>query len=135
MSARQARRGMTVIELVVVIAMIGIMAGVAAPSLASFDQRFTDRPDSALVDDLLRFGRKLAVERGAPVELTLDPESGRYWIDPPDSSDVLPLPESVTLVSRAGRIHVQFDPNGEISADGELVIRHGETAAAILGRR
>jgi prepilin-type N-terminal cleavage/methylation domain-containing protein len=126
---------MTLIELVVVIALIGIMAGVAAPNLASFDQRYNDRSGSALVDDLLRFGRKLAVDRGAPVDLTLDPETGRYWIDPPDSSAVLSLPEGVTLVSSAARVHVRFDPNGEMGADAELAIRRGETTSAILAPR
>lgn len=126
---------MTVIELVVVIALIGIMAGAAAPSLASFDQRVPNHADSALVGELLRFGRRLAVERGAPVELTLDPESGRYWIDSSDSSAVLSLPEGTRLVSRSRRIHLHFDPTGETDIDAELLIRRGETITAILDRR
>ena len=79
------------IELVVVIALMAIIAGVSAPALASLDRpRNTSGIDAVVT--LLRRSRAMAIQRATVVTVTIDPATARYWVDPPDSAAVLILP-------------------------------------------
>lgn len=123
--------GMTVIELVVVVALVGIIAGVVAPSFASFDRRATTRSGAETLDALLRLGRRTAVERATAVNITIDPVSKRFWLDPPESTAVLTLPDNAALVSRAQRVHVRIEPNGTATIDEPLFVRDANTTLPI----
>ena len=132
MKRRPGRPGMTVIELVVVLALIGIMASVVAPGLVSLDRSEAARTTVDRIDALIRLGRTAAIERAQRVELTIDPATGRFWFDVPDSSGAIALPEGSTLVSRAKRVHVRFEPNGDASIDDALFVRHGQTTVGVV---
>src|SRR5262249_26085736 len=128
-----SRPGMTVIELVVVVALMGIMAAVVAPSFASFDRRAGGGEHHAADrnDDLLRSWGYLAVERAKSVDVTIDPSTGRFWVDPPDSAGMLELPEGTVFVSRGRRVHVHIEPNGEATIDEVLFVRRGDSTVSI----
>jgi Tfp pilus assembly protein FimT len=125
---------MTLIELVVVLVLVGIMASVVAPSIVALD-----RPSAALnvadrIEALVRFGRTAAIERAQKVELTIDPETGRFWFDLPtlDSAGTIVLSEGSALVARAKRVHVRFEPNGDASIDETLSVRQGGSTLGIV---
>ncbi len=70
-----ARRGFTLVELVVVLVILGIMAAVAAPRF--FDDRaFLQRGYYEELASALKYSQKLAVASGCPVRFSLT--SGGY---------------------------------------------------------
>jgi prepilin-type N-terminal cleavage/methylation domain-containing protein len=127
MTVRRGRSGVTVIEMVVVIALIGIMASVVAPSVLSSDQRTTGQAAVDRVDALVRFARATAIDHARRVTLIIDPATSQFWLDLPDTAGVLALPEGVTLVSRARRVHIQVEPTGEAATSDVLFVRQGES--------
>jgi len=129
------RRGFTVIELVVVVALVGIMVGVVAPSFASFDRRTTEGDATGPIDALVGLARASAVERATRVIVTIDPTARRFWLEPPDTTGLLVLPEDASLISRAKRVHVRIEPNGEASIDEALFVHRGDTTTPVgVGR-
>lgn len=114
---------MTVIELVVVVALLGVMAGLVASSFASFDRRPADTRATQAIDAFIRRGRSTAIERATVVSITIDPAGKRFWLEPPDTTAVLTLPNDATLVSRARRVHIRIEPDGEVAIDEALFVR------------
>ena len=114
---------MTVIELVVVVALLGVMAGLVAPSFRSFNRGPADTRATEAIDALIRHGRSTAIERATLVSITIDPAGKRFWLDPPDTTGVLTLPNDATLVSRARRVHIRIEPDGEVAIDEALFVR------------
>ncbi len=135
MMSHRLKPGVTLIELVVVIALLGVMAGVVAPAFASLDRRSTDLTAVQRVESLVGFGRTMAIERAKSVDITIDPASRRFWIDPPDTAGLLELPAGSALVARAERIHVHIEPNGEAIIDERLSVRQGDSIVAIAVAR
>ena len=131
MRAKRSRVGVTLIELVVVIALIGIMAGVVAPNLVSRDRRAADQSAVDCLDGVVRFARARAIDRGGRVDLVIDPATNRFWLDLADTSGAIDLPEGATLVSPARRVHVHIEPTGEAYIDEPLFVRQGETIGAV----
>ncbi len=123
---------MTVVELVVVIALIGIMASVVVPNLAALDHRTADESAADGIEALIRFGRNTAIERAESVNLTIDPANGRFWLDHPDSSGLIALPAGATMISRAKRVHVHIQLNGETSIDEAVFVRLGDNTTRVV---
>jgi len=126
-----ARRGMTMIELVVVIALMAIIAGVSAPAFASLDRPRNGSGFDAVIM-ILRRSRATAIHRATAVSVTIDPTTARYWIDPPDTTAVLSLPAGATLSARAPRVHFRFAPSGEAVTDEPLFVREGAAVRPVL---
>jgi len=135
MTIRRSRSGVTVIEMVVVMALIGIMAGVVAPSILSPERRITNESALDRVDALLRFARATAIERARRVNLVIDPATSRFWLDLPDTAGDLALPEGATLLSRARRVHIQFEPTGEAAMSDALFVQQGESTTGVRADR
>lgn len=133
------RRGFTLIELVVVILLLGIVAGVSVPALA---RRGEDDALAAAAGDvvgLLGRARRTALERGRSVTLALDPASGRYQVRlTGESGDVvaegtLALAGGVQLEAGhtgAAWVHVVFSPLGAAEG-GPVIVRRGGRAAVV----
>lgn len=132
MKLGRARRGLTVIELVVVIALIGMMASVVAPSLFSFEGSGAAETTIDRVEALIRFGRTAAIERAQRVVLTIDPGTGRFWLDVPDTTGMIAPAGESTLISPAKRVHIHFQVNGDASIDDALLVREGATTRGIV---
>lgn len=135
MRPRRERPGVTVIELIVVVALVGIMASVVAPGFAPWDKPTTTEALTARVDALVRSARATAIDRAERVELTIDPTTGQFWLEPPDTSGILALPEGTTLISRGSRVHLHIETTGETSIDEALLVRQGDrTTSIVIGR-
>ena len=115
-------RGFTLVELVVVLAVAGVAAGVAVPAFG----RLLDAvpAPSAPVAELLDRARRTAVERAVPVTVTVLPVSRRYWVWAETGAGraqvadgVLALPEGARLATSGPRIHVRFTPSGPATGD------------------
>ena len=125
------RRGMTLIELVVVVALMAIIAGVSAPALASLD-RPTSTSGLDAVLTLLRRCRATAIRRATVITITVDPPTARYWIDPPDTADFLALPPQASLSAQSARVHFRFAPDGQSITDEPLFVRQGASVNPIV---
>jgi prepilin-type N-terminal cleavage/methylation domain-containing protein len=128
---RRRRGGLTVIEMVVVIALIGIMAGVVAPSIVSSPGTMTSESAVDRVDGLLQVAREKAIDRARRVNVVIDPATGQFWLDFPETTGVIALPEGETLLSPSRRVHIQFEPTGETSAHDALFVRRGDTTIGV----
>jgi prepilin-type N-terminal cleavage/methylation domain-containing protein len=126
------RRGFTLIELVVVIALMAVIVGVSAPALASLDHRSADSSAVDVVTALLRRSRVTAIDRALAVDLTIDPATARYWIYPPETTGVLDVRAGTQFVAGAPRVHYRFLPDGEVNADGRLFVQQGQMSVPVL---
>ena len=125
------RRGMTLIELIVVIALMAIIAGVAAPALASLDRPRNASGVDAVVT-MLRRSRATAIQRATVVTVTIDPTNARYWVDPPDTAAFITLPPHASLSARSARVHFRFAPDGQSITDEPLFMRQGASVSSIV---
>jgi prepilin-type N-terminal cleavage/methylation domain-containing protein len=135
MTIRRDRTGVTLIEMVVVMALIGIMAGVVAPSIVSPERGMTSESALDRVEALLRFAKATAIDRARRVNLVIDPATSRFWLDLPDTAGDLALPEGATLLSSARRVHIQLEPTGKAAMSDALFVRQGESTTAVRADR
>ena len=70
----KARRGMTLIELLMVMAMLGLLLGAGVGMLATLD--LGQRAAVGLLQNVIRSARNSAVARGAPARVRLDVQQG-----------------------------------------------------------
>ena len=125
------RRGVTLIELVVVITLMAIIAGVSAPALVSLDRKAEPSGLDALVL-LLRRSRATAIARATVVTVTIDPATARYWVDPPDTVAVLGLLAQSSLSAGSPRVHFRFTPDGQAVTDEPLFVQDRGSSAAVF---
>ena len=76
----KVRSGFTLIELMLVMAMLMIVLGVAAPSLSNFFRGRTLDSEARRFVSLTRYGQSRAVSEGVPVMLWIDAKQGAYGL-------------------------------------------------------
>jgi general secretion pathway protein H len=113
------RRGFTLLELVVVLAVVGLAAGILLPRLADLGPFELDAAARRLAD-ALTLARERAVLRAAPAHLTLDLATGSWTTDEPGTAVSLPPRVRVRAVVANGEravdtgiIVIRFDPAGD----------------------
>lgn len=125
-------RGFTIIELMVVVAIIGIITGIGFVSLNKQLPHY--RLNSAvrdLVSDL-RWARSVAITSGERVSLLLDPSNDRYHIENA-SSPGIPISgirdyrkdyPGVDLVGSSGGDLIAFEPRGTTGSWTSIILRN-----------
>jgi type II secretion system protein H len=74
------RGGFTLVELMLVMALLVIMLGFAAPSLSRFFRGRTLDSEARRMLALTRYGQSRAVSEGVPMLLWIDPKLGTYGL-------------------------------------------------------
>ncbi len=113
------RAGFTMIELLVVMAIIGLLAVIAAPS---FTDALHKRETSAASDQFVMahgLARSTALRYGRVSQLHIDPENAKFWIDVDTSGrgerGLVTYVKSVDgggLTMESNRSLLCFDPRG-----------------------
>lgn len=132
---RRARRGFTLVELIVVLVLLGLVLGVAAPA---FTMRSGGEGDGAdAVVRVLERARMTALKQSTEVGVTIDPLRGRVWIRADaalprlDTTFVLALPGSATIAATRPRARHTFRADGSGWGD-TLVVTEGIGSTRIM---
>jgi len=72
--------GFTLLELILVMVIISVVLGMAAPSLRGFFSSRKAHDAAAGILSLIRYARSQAITEGRNYRLNLDPEEGAYWL-------------------------------------------------------
>ena len=136
----RARTGFTLVEVMVVIAIVGVAVGVTVPALRDLAATDPLAQGASATTQLLARARQTAVERAATVRVSLHPASRRYTVraltagTAADSvaSDSLALPDGMTIDETAARLAVTFAPTGEARGDTLVLRWQGRIATIVL---
>ena len=103
------RRGVTLLELIVVMALLGLIVALAAPAIVPSAER--PKPELNVILDR---ARRAALLRGEPVTVTIDEQ--RWFIEGDASPASSPI-ASGTLVAPVPRLRVHISPIGTCILD------------------
>ena len=119
-----SRAGFTLIEMIVVLIVVAVTAGLTAPAMMRMTGTAADASDAAPLTALLRGARRQAIEGGSVVTVLLDPEGARYRADTTSprgagllSEGELTFDPGVTLESDSARVRFTFRPDGSVFGD------------------
>lgn len=104
------RRAFTLIELMVVILMIVVMAGIVIPAYSRFYAKSQFENTARQVQDIFAFAREQAIKRDTTVTVTYDPQNHAFLAQAPQSQPQTDLP-----VALAGTVN----PDGSTAQSGE----------------
>ena len=128
--AGATRRGFTLLELVLVMLLVSLMMGLAAPSLRGFIIGRKSADAVAQVIALAQYARNQAVSTGATYRLNVDPAQGTYWLTVQKGGEFRELgtefgrrfllPEFVEAswpaAQSAAHAYIEFFPDGRTEA-------------------
>jgi len=127
-------RGFTLAEIVVVLALLGLIAAVAVPAFTSLDAGDDATRVAGDVVQVLHAARRAALEQATTAAVVVEPVSGHYWVVLGDSAGqavaaTFALPTGVTLLGPE-RAHFLFQSTG--AAVGDSLFLRGPARTAVV---
>jgi type II secretion system protein H len=140
---RNSRSGFTLIELVLVLAIVGVVAAIATPRYASAVSRFNADTVARRVCRDLTLARSTAFGGGTPQSVTFDTGANQYTVgnlshpDHPGVAYVVRLdevssPAQLVVVDFAGSKACSFDTFGLPVSGGTVVMKVGNAQRTIV---
>ena len=134
-----SRSGVTLIDIVVVLLIMGIMAAVAAPRFSDSLAAYRAKSAAYRVAADLQLARRQAKSLSQNQTVAFDTAARRYSLsnlphpDHPSQPYVVTLPEGVTLVSAdfGGDTVITFNGYGLPDSTGTVVVRSGTNQKSI----
>ncbi|HYT05179.1 MAG TPA: prepilin-type N-terminal cleavage/methylation domain-containing protein [Gemmatimonadales bacterium] len=132
-------RGFTLAEIVVVLALLGIIAAVAVPAFTRLDAGDDATRAAGDVVRVLHAARLAALEHAGAATVLVDPASGHYWVTLGDSgggaaSGAFAMPPGVTLLGPEPRAQFLFQPTGAAAGDSLFLKGPARTAVVTVAR-
>jgi prepilin-type N-terminal cleavage/methylation domain-containing protein len=124
------RRGVTLVEMLVVLLLLAIVSAVTMPAFASIGRASGSRRASAVVQQVLMRARGRALQTGSAVNLTVDPATARYWVGDSDTAKVFELPANAALSASTPRVHFRFEASG-IAVGEPLFVQEKDRLASL----
>lgn len=133
--------GFTLLELLVVLLVVAVVAGVVVPSIGRGADAIRARADVARFAATLRRARQEAITAREPRAVVVDPAARRVSIvaGPDGARAAWPLPDELVVRSvPAASLEVRFEPHGVSSGGDFRITAHGRqfrvTVDALTGR-
>ena len=125
--------GYSLVEVCVVICLIGVLVGLAAPQLASAGMRLRERAAVAEFASELRTARMLALTHRKKIDVHIAPDGRSVRVasvsDPDSILRTYPFPPgSVSVEGWAPERTLRFQPNGRSASPATLILRGREGA-------
>lgn len=102
-----SRQGVTLVELVIVITILGVMAWIAFPNFAPFHEIKLDAAARRVAADL-RYAQSRAIGRRIVHGILFEPSAERYTVFAPNAASPL-----IDPIDRSGPMRVDFTSGGE----------------------
>ncbi len=117
------RRGFSLLELIMVLTLLGIMAGVVAPATGRFLDRLNFRRQTSALIAGTRYARLMAIGKGRPVEMRFDRSAHLLsFSGAVEEKKGVDLPEGAVFEFRPETL--VFYPDG-LATPGRMVSRSG----------
>jgi prepilin-type N-terminal cleavage/methylation domain-containing protein len=133
--SQHPRRGFSLLEVVVVLTILGFVAGVTAPALRDATRKDDLTASAEAIVSLVDRTRRTAADYGTHATLTIDVESTRYWVfiettsgERAVASGAISLAAGAELVARERRVTFAFDASGKAFASDVGVRLNGAIA-------
>jgi type II secretion system protein H len=124
------RQGFSLLELIMVLALLGIMAGVVAPATGRFLDRLSFRRQTSALVAGVRYARLMAVGKGRPVEMRFDTQAHLFsFSGAVEEKKDINLPEGAVVEFRP-EVFV-FYPDG-LATPGRMVLQSGKRSQDFL---
>jgi prepilin-type N-terminal cleavage/methylation domain-containing protein len=137
-SSPRTRPGFTLAEIGIVLALLGIVAGVAFPRFAGFRDQLAVRGATSSLVFALATARHSAIRRATRVAVTVDTVSAQVFVrSGPDTLEHLDLREVHGVTVEATRDSVAFSPTGlgYGAANTRLILRRGAAVDTVTVSR
>lgn len=113
----EGARGFTLLESILVLFLIGLIAGVATPFVMSTLDRTQHQAEAREIASALRYARSEAISRKTMYTFNGDSANGKYWLTDPEGG------QSSTIHSlESGFRMVRITSGEETIADGDFII-------------
>ena len=123
---KQAASGFTLLELVLVLAVIAVAIAIVAPSLSGFARGRAASNVAGQFVAVARWARTQAITSGATYRLNVDPSANKWWLTSDnghsfvqvdnDFGKEFTLPDGITMTTDAPKVDkgqaIEFDPSG-----------------------
>lgn len=132
------RRAFTVIEMVIVLAIVGVLAAMAAPRAAAYLDRIHVRGAVEEIATACTLARHLAIQRSARAGVRLDGTAGVVVVHVgPDTIRVLHLAATHGVGLRTTRDSIAYGPTGlgYGASTASVVVTRGEAADTLYVSR
>jgi prepilin-type N-terminal cleavage/methylation domain-containing protein len=139
---RSSRKGITLIEIAIVVTLIGILGGIAYPKMASAMTKATARSAQGAVVAYLARARSAAIQSGRPARMVLTGNVIDVAVD--SAGTYIPISGSFNLNAAYGasvsstRTVVQYDARGfavGLAGPVEFTISHASAVRRVCVRR
>jgi prepilin-type N-terminal cleavage/methylation domain-containing protein len=94
---KRVESGFTLIELILVTVLLLVFVGLTVPQFRQGFRRFADERSASEMEDLSRYARVMAVQRGVPYQMSFSEKDGSYRLRRAEKGGFVPVAGRIGL--------------------------------------